>query len=177
MPPAIDRHRVFSSSQTSALDLGVRRAATRSPCSSTTSSATVLAVADAEQLGHARLRARALPGERAQRRADAEQRADGGQRDRVPDRDLLGGAEAAGGGQRRRHARCSCRACWSAIATRSLASVVRASRQPSPGSPDQAVVGHEHVVEEDLVEQRLAGDLAQRADVDAGAASCRPGSR
>ena len=28
---------------------------------------------------------------------------------------------------------------------------------------DDVVVGHEHVVEEDLVEQRLAGDLAQRA--------------
>ena len=37
------------------------------------------------------------------------------------------------------------------------------------GLGDHAVVGHEHVVEEHLVEQRLAGDLAQRPDVDARA--------
>ncbi len=54
-----------------------------------------------------------------------------------------------------------------AIDTRSLASVVRAHSQPSVGPADQAVVGHEHVVEEDLVEHRHAGELAQRPDVDA----------
>ena len=55
------------------------------------------------------------------------------------------------------------------MATRSVASVLRATRQPSPGSPDDAVVGHEDLVEEDLVEHRPAGDLAQRADLDPGA--------
>ena len=33
---------------------------------------------------------------------------------------------------------------------------------------DDVLVGHEHVVEEHLVEQRVAGGLAQRTDVDAG---------
>ncbi len=55
-----------------------------------------------------------------------------------------------------------------AIATRSLASVVRASFQPSSDLADQAVVGHEHVVQEHLVEHRVAGELAQRPHVDAG---------
>ena len=48
--------------------------------------------------------------------------------------------------------------------------------QRRPGQPpaavdlaDHAVVGHEDVVEEDLVEHRLAGQLAQRPDVDARA--------
>ena len=40
----------------------------------------------------------------------------------------------------------------SAIDTRSLASVVRAASQPSFAAADHALVGHEHVVEEDLVE-------------------------
>ena len=54
------------------------------------------------------------------------------------------------------------------MATRSAASVLRAIRQPSPRRADHAVVGYEHVVQEDLVEHGPAGDLAQRADVDAG---------
>ena len=63
-----------------------------------------------------------------------------------------------------------------AIDTRSLASVVRAASHPAVGRADDAVVGHEHVGEEDLVEHRHAGQLAQRPDVDARASSCRPGS-
>ena len=60
------------------------------------------------------------------------------------------------------------------IDTRSLASVVRASGQPPSHLADHAVVGHEHVVEEDLVEHLQPGQLAQRADVDARARTCRP---
>ena len=52
------------------------------------------------------------------------------------------------------------------IETRSLANVVRPIRQPSPGAPMTAVVGHEDVVEEDLVEHGRTGELAQRADVE-----------
>ncbi len=51
--------------------------------------------------------------------------------------------------------------------TRSLASVVRATFQP-PDLADDQVVGHEHVVEEDLVEQRVAGQLPQRPHVTPG---------
>ena len=52
--------------------------------------------------------------------------------------------------------------------TRSLASVVRGAAPAVVLLADEAVVGHEHVVEEHLVEHRLAGELAQRPDVDAG---------
>ena len=51
--------------------------------------------------------------------------------------------------------------------TRSFASVVRAHAPAVVLLPDEAVVGHEHVVEEDLVEHRVAGELAQRPDVEA----------
>ena len=43
----------------------------------------------------------------------------------------------------------------------------RGDRPALPDLPDDVVVGDEHVVEEHLVEQRLTGDLAQRADVHA----------
>ena len=39
--------------------------------------------------------------------------------------------------------------------------------------PDETVVGHEHVVEEDLVEHGVAGQLAQRPDLDARRSACR----
>ena len=55
--------------------------------------------------------------------------------------------------------------------------------QRGPGDPpaavdlaDHAVVRHEHVVQEHLVEQRIAGDLAQRPHLDARARTCPPGS-
>src|SRR3954452_15534991 len=55
------------------------------------------------------------------------------------------------------------------IATRSLARVVRARHPPAAADrSDDAVVGNEHVGQEDLVEQRLAGQLAQRSDAEAG---------
>ena len=52
--------------------------------------------------------------------------------------------------------------------TRSLPSVERATRHPPFDRADDVLVGDEHVVEEHLVEQRMAGRLAQRTDVDAG---------
>ena len=52
-------------------------------------------------------------------------------------------------------------------APRSLASVVFATRQPSCSGPMRLLDRHLDVVEEDLVELALPGDLAQRADLDA----------
>ena len=51
---------------------------------------------------------------------------------------------------------------------RSCSSVVIATCQPWPSSPSRFVDRHLDVGEEDLVELRLAGDLAQRAHLDAG---------
>ena len=123
----------------------------------------LLAGADAEQLRHRRLGSRLRPGERAQRRAQPEQRADGGQRDLLPhldlrdrvvteqlDRPLGGGTEPE---RPHRHA---------------LAGQRRTRQLPAvPRLADDVAVGDEHVVEEDLVEDRVAGRLAQRPDVDA----------
>ena len=50
---------------------------------------------------------------------------------------------------------------------RSCASVVFATAQPWCSAADEVVVGHEHLVEEDLVELGVAGDLHERADLDA----------
>ena len=90
VPPAIDRHRVSSISCTSPLDL---LAAEHHPVAVQVDDELggVLPAAHAEQLGHARLRAGTLAGQRAQGGADAEQRADRRQGDRVADPDLLGG--------------------------------------------------------------------------------------
>ncbi len=54
------------------------------------------------------------------------------------------------------------------IIARSLASVVRATFQPSPTSPTHVRGRDAHVVEEDLVEVVGPAGLAQRAHVDAG---------
>ena len=54
--------------------------------------------------------------------------------------------------------------------TRSLASVVRASAHPPSTSPTTQSSGTMHVVEEHLVEQLGAGDLAQGTDVMPGRA-------
>ena len=51
--------------------------------------------------------------------------------------------------------------------TRSLDSVVRAMRHPSPRWPDHRVVGYEDVGQEHFVEHGGTGELAQRSDVDA----------
>ena len=51
---------------------------------------------------------------------------------------------------------------------RSCASVVFATAQPLCSAADEMVVGHEHVVEEHLVELRVAGDLHERTHLDAG---------
>ena len=91
VPPAIDRHRVFSSSHTAA-STSASGASDPVAVQVDDELGAVLAVAYAEQLGHARLRARPLSAQRAQRRAHAEQRADGRERDRVTDGDLLCGA-------------------------------------------------------------------------------------
>jgi hypothetical protein len=56
--------------------------------------------------------------------------------------------------------------------TRSLPSVARATVQPSFGA-HHVVVGHEDIVEEDLVEIRVTRDHAQRAHLDARARACR----
>ena len=42
-----------------------------------------------------------------------------------------------------------------------------ATVQPAPAGPDQLAVGDEHLVEDDLVELGVTGDLDQRADLDA----------
>ena len=54
------------------------------------------------------------------------------------------------------------------IATRSFISVALATFQPSPTSPSRCASGIRTSVEEHLVELGLAGDLAQRPDLDAG---------
>ena len=54
------------------------------------------------------------------------------------------------------------------MATRSFISVVAATRQPSPDLAEAVVVGDADAVQEHLVELRLAGQLAQRPDLDAG---------
>ena len=51
---------------------------------------------------------------------------------------------------------------------RSCSSVVIATCQPPPTSPSTFSTGHLDAGEEDLVELRLAGDLAQRPHLDAG---------
>ena len=51
--------------------------------------------------------------------------------------------------------------------TLSLPSVARATVQPAVDRPDHVGVGHEDVVEEDLVEVRVAGRHLQRPDRDA----------
>ena len=59
------------------------------------------------------------------------------------------------------------------IDTRSLAKVVRAILHPSPRGTDHAIIGDEDVVEEHLVEHGVAGDLAQRPNVEPRTSSCR----
>ncbi len=66
---------------------------------------------------------------------------------------------------------------WRGLVPRSWVSVDDDTRQPSFTAPIDGVVGHEHVVEEDLVEVGLAGDLAQRAHVDARRRACRRRTR
>ena len=51
--------------------------------------------------------------------------------------------------------------------TRSLISVALATFQPSPTCAEPVRVGDPHVGQEHLVELGLAGDLAQRPDLDA----------
>ena len=64
-----------------------------------------------------------------------------------------------------------------AMAVRSLARVVCATRHPSPTSPSTLADRDAHLVEEHLAEVGVAGHLAQRPDVDARASPCRRGSR
>ena len=131
----------------------------------------VLVVLHAEQLAHRRLRtARVGAGQRGEREPEAEhrERVAACRRARRPRR---GRAASPACPRSRTASRIRSTPCPNVMPlpmnTRSFASVVRAARQPSCSGADEAVVGDEHVVEEHLVEHRLAGQLAQRPDVDA----------
>ena len=132
-----------------------------------------LAHAGPEQLHEARLR------RRSPRRARAARACAGCAGGRARPRSTTARAAGARPGRRaargrahvfdRRSIATSCSTCsfQTNEAPRSLASVVFATRQPSCSGPMRCSTGTSTLVEEDLVELALAGDLAQRADLDA----------
>ena len=83
---------------------------------------------------------------------------------RIVERDPRGGQL---GRARRGYTSCTTCSLNGKLVPRSCASVVLATAQPWFELADEVVVGHEHVVEEHLVELGLAGDLDERPDLDA----------
>ena len=164
LPPAMVSARVDSALRAAALAALFVASAPVDPEGLQRQLASVLHLVHADQLAHARRRPRVEPAELAQRDLQAERsgrlqpaderahpvvqhRLRSGRREQIVE------AAADVGVRRHRHP---------------------LVRQRGAGEPpaavdraDHAVVGHEDVVDEDLVEQRVAGDLAQRADVDA----------
>src|SRR5690606_7685673 len=129
-----------------------------------------LPVAYADQLAHAAQRARVTAGQHGQRRALLEQLA----------ADLLGDETAEPVGVQL-GARTAARQFGDQLFQRAADTLAahgdplgrqrRASDLPAVVQrADQTVVGHEDVVEEDLAEAGLTGDLHQRAHLEAGAA-------
>ena len=128
----------------------------RSPWSSTTSSAPSWRFRTPSSLATEDSAPGPRPASERSVGAHAEQRADRRERDRVADPDpLVSVRSSPTASVTARSVLLESRVV--AIATRSLASVVRASFQPSSSSPTRQSSRDEHVVEEDLVEQRLPG--------------------
>ena len=133
--------------------------------------AEVLVPARPQQLHHRRLGARLLPPDPAASVRSAWARmhlqADPGPgqpvaQQRVRRRARCAGPAASSGSSSRRNP-----ICWPRVAApRSMASVARATRQPSPGSPTTRSASRAGAVEEHLVELGRAGELPDRADRD-----------
>ena len=172
VPPAIVRARLprkpADPRRAVALVDGAGRAEQRRPTSCTS-----LLVLDAEQLADAGLRARA--GRRRARAAWCARPSTAtawASATRPPssvgdERRRPSSAARSGQVEQGRHARARTTSPTPSTPARWRASCGRSS-QPAVGRADEAVVGHEHVVEEHLVEHRHPGQLAQRPDVDAG---------
>ena len=150
VPPAIVRQRLAKNAPTH-VAASPSLAAPAAPSSAEADLLHTLIVLDAEQLADARLGTGSAPRQRARRHAQAEHR----ERLRLGQQrpDLV----APRSGRRASTIPSSISTPNpndepDPIDTRSLASVVRAARQPSFDRADDTVVGHEHVRQEHLVE-------------------------